>query len=118
MRCVSGADPPGRFPYIDCSIHPFRVTDCQRKKLSDGGPMMAPGEAAPSKQPSDDPLLILTREHGVLDQTTPEDVRAIAKAVVRADHSVIHVHGGLVSSTHAIEAGTRLGAVYRPALLP
>jgi hypothetical protein len=71
-------------------------------------------------EPLHEPLLIRTKEHGILDQTTTDAVRDIAAAMAnpKTEHSVIHVHGGLVSLEQAISAATRLNAVYRPTLLP
>jgi hypothetical protein len=80
--------------------------------------MTAHGDAAPPAQIPNEPLLIRTKEHGILDQTTAEVVRGIARSLVIADQSVIHVHGGLVSAANAIKAAIRLDAVYRPTLLP
>jgi hypothetical protein len=80
--------------------------------------MTPPSNAGLSTQAPYQPLIIRTKERGVLDQTTPEAVRAIAVSIAKADRSVLHVHGGLVSSANAITAAIRLDAVYRPTVLP
>jgi hypothetical protein len=61
------------------------------------------------------PLVINTREDGVLDHTTLEEVRDIAHQVVRAERAVLHVHGGLVSRQAGLEAAQRLSPFYATA---
>ena len=74
--------------------------------MSDAYQTLAAGLAA-------GPLIIQTKQGGLLDGTTPDDVRQIAAAVASAERAVLHVHGGLVSAARALEKATRLNPVYR-----
>jgi hypothetical protein len=59
------------------------------------------------------PLIIHTAGDGILSHTTPDEVRQIAQEVARASHTVIHLHGGLVTSASATEAARRLSPFYQ-----
>ncbi|HZE58041.1 MAG TPA: hypothetical protein VE031_09320 [Chthoniobacterales bacterium] len=59
------------------------------------------------------PRIIHTAGDGVLKGTSPEQVNEIAKEVARATHTVIHLHGGLVTSKSAIDAAGRLSKFYQ-----
>src|SRR5262245_49000944 len=56
--------------------------------------------------------IIHTRGDGVLGDTSPQQVAAIAQQIAAAPHSVIHFHGGLVKKQSAMDMAERLAPYY------
>ena len=54
----------------------------------------------------------VTGADGVLDRSTPADVRRIVTSITGADHAVLHLHGGLVSEPNAKGTAEALAPVY------
>ena len=54
----------------------------------------------------------VTGVDGVLDHSTPADVRLIVASITEANHAVLHLHGGLVSESGAKATAEALAPVY------